>query len=141
MSRTETFIRNSLLSATLASLPTPLVKRAESLSAQNDRRAGEPPGGVSFSISYKELRACADRSWSARRSTLPTIPTPCLPDQSPNDDDHLREGHPEIYHPPHPLRAPHEFLVGVVPRTRPLHHPPIASPERCRLAFLGDLGK
>src|SRR5215208_6586607 len=89
----------------------------------------------------KTLRACADRSWSARRSTLPTIPTPCLPDQSPNDDDHLREGHPEIYHPPHPLRAPHEFLVGVVPRTRPLHHPLIASPERCRLAFLGDLGK
>src|SRR5215208_5202950 len=57
MSRTETFIRNSLLSATLASLPTLLVKRAESLSAQNDRRAGEPPGGVSFSISYKELIA------------------------------------------------------------------------------------
>src|SRR5215213_9559247 len=57
MSRTETFIRNSLLSATLASLPTLLVKRAESLSAQNDRRAGEPPGGVSFSFSYKELIA------------------------------------------------------------------------------------
>jgi len=68
------------------------------------------------------VRACADRSWSARRSSLPTVAAPCFPDQPPYDDDYLREGHPEIDHPPHPLRAPYKLLVGVVPRTRPLHH-------------------
>src|SRR5215207_8987763 len=88
----------------------------------------------------KRLRACANRSWSARRSSLPTVAAPCFPDQPPDDDDHLREGHPEIYHPPHPLCTLHQFLVGVVPRTRPLRHPAIGSPERCRLTFFGDLG-
>src|SRR5215208_6729922 len=86
------------------------------------------------------FRACADGSGSVRRSPLPTVTAPCFPDQPPDDDDHLREGHPEIDHPPSALRAPHEFLVGVVPRTRPLYHPPIAGPERCRLALLRDLG-
>src|SRR5215208_2249687 len=76
------------------------------------------------------IRGCANRSWSARRSSLPTVAAPCFPDQPPDDDDHLREGHPEIYHPPHPLCTLHQFLVGVVPRTRPLHNPPIGSPER-----------
>src|SRR5215216_1982389 len=47
------------------------------------------------------IRACANRSWSARRSSLPTVAAPCFPDQPPDDDDHLREGHPEIY-PPSP---------------------------------------
>src|SRR5215204_2143168 len=61
------------------------------------------------------LRACADRSWLSRRSAFPTVAAPCFPDQSPDDDDHLREGHPEVDHPPHPLRTPEELLVGVVP--------------------------
>jgi len=38
---------------------------------------------------YQLLRACADRSWSARRSTLPTVAAPSFPDQPPYDDDHL----------------------------------------------------
>src|SRR5215203_3462374 len=89
------------------------------------------------SISW--LRACADRSWLSRRSAFPTVAAPCFPDQSPDCDDHLRERHPEVDHPPHPLRAPEELLVGVVPRARPLHHPPLRRPKRRGLALPRDL--
>ena len=84
-----------------------------------DRRAALDPDRFGYlSLHYiAELRACADRSWSARRSGLPTVAAPCFPDQSPHNDDHLREGHPEIDHPPPTLRTPHQLLlVGVVPR-------------------------
>src|SRR5215218_758502 len=94
--------------------------------AQGDElRAGEeecgpsPPAPTASESSYDprvfDLRACADRSWLSRRSAFPTVAAPCFPDQSPDDDDHLREGHPEVDHPPHPLRTPEELLVGVVP--------------------------
>ncbi len=63
------------------------------------------------------LKACADRSWSARRSGLPTVAAPAFSDQSPHDDDHLREGHPEIDYPPPTLRTSHQLPAGVVPRT------------------------
>jgi Zinc-binding dehydrogenase len=37
-------------------------------------------GKVVLTVSKRTvLRACADRSWSARRSALPTIAAPCLP--------------------------------------------------------------
>ena len=36
----------------------------------------------------------------------------CFPDEPPHDDDHLRERHPEIDHPPLTPRTPHELLVG-----------------------------
>src|SRR5215212_185859 len=85
------------------------------------------------------LRACADRSWPTRRSAFPTVAAPGFPAQSPHYDHHVGEGNPEVDHPPHPLRTPHQLLVGVVPRTRTLHHPPIRGPMRRRLAFLGDL--
>src|SRR5215212_10267796 len=86
------------------------------------------------------LRACADRSWSSGRTPCPAVATPALPDEPPHDDDHLREGHPEVDHPTHLLRAPHELLVGVVPRASPFHHPALRYPERRGLALLGDLG-
>ena len=44
------------------------------------------------------LRACADRSWPARRPGLPAIAAPRLPDQPSYDDDHLGEGYPEVDH-------------------------------------------
>src|SRR5215212_4742352 len=90
-------------------------------------------------LSAQPLRACADRSWPTRRSAFPTVAAPGFPDQSPHYDHHVGEGNPEVDHPPHPLRTPHQLLVGVVPRTRTLHHPPIRGPMRRRLAFLGDL--
>src|SRR5215217_9502626 len=42
-------------------------------------------------------------------------------------------------HLPHPLRAPHQLLVGVVPRACPLDHPPIRGPKRRRLTLPRDL--
>src|SRR5215212_3234537 len=85
------------------------------------------------------LRACADRSWPTRRSAFPTVAAPGFPDQSTHYDHHVGEGNPDVDHPLHPRRTPHQLLVGVVPRTRTLHHPPIRGPMRRRLAFLGDL--
>jgi thioredoxin reductase (NADPH) len=58
------------------------------------------------------LRGCADRSWLPGRSAFPTVAHPAFSDQPPHDDDHLRERHPEIDHPPHALRAPCQLLVG-----------------------------
>src|SRR5215204_1834125 len=92
-----------------------------------------------FDSTARALRACADRLWSAGRSVLPAVPRPCFSHESPHSDDHLREGYPEVYDLPSPLCTPHQLLVGVVPRTRPLHYPPISGPERCRLALPGDL--
>src|SRR5215204_7376538 len=88
-----------------------------------------------------QLRGSADRSWLSGRTTFPAVAAPALPDEPSYDDDHLGEGHPEVDHPSSPLRAPNQFFVGVVPRTRPLHHPPIGGPERCWLALLGDLSE
>src|SRR5688500_11053077 len=69
------------------------------------------------------LRGCADRSWSAGRSAFPSVAHPAFSNPPPHDDHHLRERHPEIDHPPYPLRTPHQFLVRVMPRVRPLRHP------------------
>src|SRR5215204_2853485 len=73
--------------------------------------------------SAERLRGCADRSWSAGRSAFPTVAYPTFPDEPAHDDDHLREGYPEIDHPPPTLCTPHKLLMGVMPGTRPLHHP------------------
>jgi hypothetical protein len=59
-----------------------------------------------------DLRVSADRSWLSARTTFPTVASPALPDEPTHDDDHLREGHPEVDHPPSPLRAPHKLFVG-----------------------------
>src|SRR5215218_2955457 len=75
----------------------------------------------SFSLVF--LRGCADRSWSAGRSAFPSVAHPAFSNQPPHDDHHLGERHPEIDHPPYPLHAPHQLLVCVMPRVRPLRHP------------------
>jgi hypothetical protein len=72
---------------------------------------------------YTRLRGSADRSWLSGRTTVPAVASPPFPDEPTHDDDHLREGHPEIDYPFSPLRAPHQLLVGVVPGARPLHYP------------------
>jgi hypothetical protein len=74
------------------------------------------------------LRGCADRSWSAGRSAFPSVVHPAFSNQPPHDDHHLRERHPEIDHPPYPLRTPQQFLVRLMPRVRPLRHPTLPGP-------------
>src|SRR5215216_2927719 len=69
------------------------------------------------------LRGCADRSWSAERPAFPAVAGPAFSDQPPHDDDHVRERHPGIDYPPLTLRTPHQLLMCVVPRIRPLNHP------------------
>src|SRR5215210_77437 len=91
-------------------------------------------------VFWERLRGCADRSWPSGRTTFPTIASPSLPDEPPDDDDHIREGHPKVHHPSLPLRAPHELLVGVVPGAGPLHDPPLGGTKLGRLALWGDLG-
>jgi len=112
-------------------------KRVREKSTPRLREVGQakdlPPAGNATEL-FKErleglledaelLRACADRSWSARRSALPSVANPALSDQPPHDDHHIRERHPEVDHPPYPLRTPHQLLVGVVPRVGPLRDP------------------
>jgi hypothetical protein len=50
-----------------------------------------------------------------RRTTLSALATPALPDDPTHDDDNrLREGHPEVHHPPSPpLRTPHKLFVAL----------------------------
>src|SRR5215210_5916144 len=65
-----------------------------------------------ITTSQSSLRACADRSWATGRSALPTVANPPFPDESPNDDDHVGEGYPEVDDLSPTLRAPKELLVG-----------------------------
>src|SRR2546423_297400 len=67
-------------------------------------------------VKHQRLRASANRSRSARRSSLPTVAGPDFSDESPHDDDYIGEGDPEVDPPPLTLRTPCELLVGVVPR-------------------------
>src|SRR5215210_8853780 len=95
------------------------------------RRSRDPRCGTTFgrrfgiSIEFRllprfpqlritRLRGCANRSWSARRSTLPTVASPGFSDEPPHDEDHVRESDPEVDDSPFPLGAPREFLVGIV---------------------------
>ena len=64
---------------------------------------------VRFGLLY--LRACADRSWPARRSALPAVAAPSFPDEPTHDDDHLGESYPEVDHLPTPLGTPHKLLL------------------------------
>jgi len=63
----------------------------------------------------RQVRACANRSWSAIRSALPTVVNPRFSDEPPHDDDRVRQGDPEVYDSLFPLGAPHELLVRVLP--------------------------
>ena len=57
-----------------------------------------------------QLRTCAIRSRSAKRSSLSAVATPGFSDEPSHDDDHLREGHPEVDDPPLTLRNQTSFL-------------------------------
>jgi hypothetical protein len=57
--------------------------------------SGEPDLWSNGSIS----RGCANRSWSAGRSTLPTVASAGFSDESPYDEDHVRERNSEVYVP------------------------------------------
>src|SRR3954447_5909388 len=83
------------------------------------------------------LRGRANRLWSAGGSALPTVANPALSDEPPNYYDYVRERDPEVYDPILPLGTPHQFLVGVVPRVRPLHHPAQTDRQRSGNALLG----
>ena len=104
------------------------------------RRDGQPRAPVRAATQGEALlRASVNRSWSSGRSALPAVAAPAFPDQPPDDDDHVRERYPKVDHPCAPLGTPHQLLVGVVPRVRALHHPPLSGLQRSRLALLGDL--
>src|SRR5215203_5683874 len=87
------------------------------------------------------LRASADRLRSAARSSLPAVATPSFSNESPYDDDHLGEGHPEVDDSIPTLGTPHQLLMGVVPRVRALHYPTFRRLKRRWLTFLGDCGE
>ena len=84
------------------------------------------------------LRACANSSWAAIRSSLPTVVPPRFSDEPSHDDDRVGEGDPEVDHSPYPLGAPHELLVRVLPGIGSFYDPAVRRPERCRLTLLAD---
>ena len=47
------------------------------------------------------------------------VTSPSFSDKLPHDDDYVRKRDPEVDYPTPPLRAPHEFLVGVMLGVRP----------------------
>src|ERR671916_2816720 len=71
----------------------------------------------------QKLRACANRSWSTAGSPLPTEANPGFSDEPAQHDDHLGGGDPQGDDAPPAFGAPHQLLVGVVPRVGAFHHP------------------
>src|SRR5215207_2192963 len=61
------------------------------------------------------LRASANRLRSAARSSFPAVAGPSFSDESPHDDDHLREGQPEVDDLLPALGTPYQLLVGILP--------------------------
>src|SRR5918995_4846290 len=80
------------------------------------------------------LRGSANRLWLAARTTLPTVANPAASDEPSYDDDYLGEGHPEVYDSPHPLGAPHQLLMSIVPGVGAFHHPTFRCLKRSRFA-------
>src|SRR5215210_8631621 len=72
---------------------------------------------------YGLLRASANRLRSAERSSLPAVANPSFSNESPYDDDHLREGQPEGDDSPPTLGTPHQLLVGILPGVGTLYDP------------------
>src|SRR5918995_5538179 len=69
---------------------------------------------------------------------LPAVAAPGLPDQPAHYDDHVGVRDPEVDDLILPLGAPHQLLVGVVPRrVGSFHHPAQAGRERSRQALPG----
>src|SRR5215208_2939592 len=79
-------------------------------------------------------------SWFAARSALPAGASPGFSYEPPHDDDHIGKRDPEIDDPPLSLGAPHQLLVGVMPRAGAFYHPPFGGCHGSWLALLGNLG-
>src|SRR5918994_375886 len=97
--------------------------------------------GTSAKCPSFRLRASADRLRSAARTALPAVVSPAPSDEPPHNDDHLREGDPEVDDSLPALSAPHQLLVSVMPGVRTFHHPTFRRLKRCRLALLRDHGE
>src|SRR5215207_1828544 len=98
-----------------------------------------PPILAAENLVILQLRASVNRSWSSGRSALPAVATPAFPDEPPDNDHNIRKGHPEVDHPPTPLRTPHKLLMSVAPGIGSFHNPPQTGSHGRRLALLGDL--
>src|SRR5687768_6642199 len=85
------------------------------------------------------LRETANRLRSSRGASFPAVAHPTLPNEPTHDDDHLREGHPEVNHPSPALRAPHQLLMGVLPRVGALYDPTSGRIQWRGPSLLGDL--
>src|ERR671911_173367 len=69
---------------------------------------------------------------------LPAVASPGFPDQPAYYDDHVGERDPEVVDLILPLGAPHQLLVGVVPRgVGSFHHPAQSGRQRSRQALPG----
>ena len=53
------------------------------------------------------------------RSVLPRVADPCFADESPDDDEHTREGHPELDRTGTSFGAPHKPLKDAATSSRP----------------------
>jgi hypothetical protein len=82
------------------------------------------------------LRNCDNRLWSAGRSALPAVAGPAVPDLSPDDDDHLGDGRPEVDDRSSPLDTPHKLPAGFVPRVGAFYDPSFRDAEGGGLALL-----
>jgi hypothetical protein len=85
------------------------------------------------------LRASANRLRSAARPSLPAVADPSFSNESPYDDDHLREGQPEVDDFVPTLGTPHQLLVGILPGVGTLYDPSAGRLEGRWPSLLGDL--
>src|SRR5215204_3815238 len=76
-------------------------------SAQGNAQIREGSKKVEKRLREGKLRACANRSWPAERSAIPSVAGPGFADEPPDDDDYARESHPELDHASSSFRAPH----------------------------------
>src|SRR5215213_9582597 len=72
----------------------------------------------------RPLRACANRLRATARPAIPAVAAPSFSNESPYDDDHLREGNPEVNDLIPTLGTPYELLVGVLPGVGAFYDPP-----------------
>src|SRR5215203_1543976 len=102
-----------------------------------DTTAAPLPRGSYFTEA--RIRASANRLRSAARSSFPAVAGPSFSDESPHDDDHLREGQPEVDDLLPALGTPYQLLVGILPGVGALHDPSSGRLEGRWPSPLGDL--
>jgi len=84
------------------------------------------------------LRACANRSWSASWSGVPSVEGPGASEQSADEDDGVGEGDVEVGDDLAAFGAAGEFVEGVVPRVGAFDRPAFGGLDRGWDAFAGD---